>query len=65
LPRIDNRFGAAEAIGQALVKRGLSKTALPSTFTKEEVDKYFEGVRGQPVHITSGMKLTSVGCGIV
>jgi len=36
-------FGAAEAIGQALVKRGVAKTALPSSFTQEELDKYFGG----------------------
>ena len=34
-------YDLATAIGKALVKRGLSKSAEPTTFSKEELVKYF------------------------
>jgi len=37
-------YDIGEAIGSALVKLGKSKTSEPTTFTQDEVDKYFQGV---------------------
>ena len=34
-------YDLATAIGKALVKRGLSKSAEPTTFSKDELVKYF------------------------
>jgi len=36
-------YDVAKAIGQAMVELGKAKSAEPTTFTKEELDKYFGG----------------------
>lgn len=38
-------YDAAKAIGAAMVELGRAKNDEPTTFTKEELDKYFGGVR--------------------
>lgn len=37
-------YDIAKAMGAALKDMGLASTAEPSSFTKEELDKYFNGV---------------------
>lgn len=39
-----NRFSVGQTIGQAMVKYKLAENPEPTTFTKEEIDKYFGGV---------------------
>jgi hypothetical protein len=38
------RFALAQTIGRVLVNLGIAKDPEPTTFTKEEVEKYYGGV---------------------
>lgn len=38
-------YDIALAVGRAMVELGLAKSEVPTTFTPEEIDKYFGGVR--------------------
>jgi hypothetical protein len=38
------RFSVGQTIGQAMVKYKLTDNPEPTTFSKEEIDKYFGGV---------------------
>jgi hypothetical protein len=38
------RFAVGQTIGQAMVKYKLTDNPEPTTFSKEEIDKYFGGV---------------------
>lgn len=39
-------YDIAKAVGKAMVGLGLAKSEEPTTFTPEEIDKYFNGVCG-------------------
>ena len=39
-----HRFALAQTIGRVLVNLGIAKDPEPTTFTKEEVEKYYGGV---------------------
>lgn len=41
---LHERFSVGQTIGQAMVKYKLADDPEPTTFTKEEIDKYFGGV---------------------
>ena len=49
------RFAVGQTIGQAMIKYKLTENPEPSTFSKEEIDKYFGGV-GTRIPVTCPLR---------
>jgi hypothetical protein len=44
---LDSRFALAQTIGRVLVNMKIAQDTEPTTFSQEEVDKYYNGVSPQ------------------